>query len=295
MKAKLFSIVIFLSVALLALVFKTEKSVEPEKSIEPGKNIPYKNNTYSNFYTPDSVLVNELLNYGRHSIYELESVNMQTEESGRYTYRNRPDSVSSDFIEEYETRVIKGRYCSVEKNKAGYVVTGLKSHFEDKNYNTKYNFGTGTISRQWYIRPGIKIDSSGAYWNKKVCRIEVYNYDGDLVKKIEITGNNFLDEQMNFNTNYIDSYYRLSHNNNIIENGDMLNSQKKSNKKNPYCKTDIRVYWYGECNMWIDRITVEDEIAYNLLNPESALHLTYIKFLSEEKEKKAKMLSQKNN
>jgi len=287
MKIKLFSIVIFLSMALLAIVFKTEKNIEPEKS--GAGNIQH------NLYSPDSILINELLSYGRHSKYEVESANMQTEESGQYTYKSRPDSVSSDFIEESENEMIKGRYCSVKKNKAGYVVTGLKSHFEHKDYNSKYNFGTAQIDRQWYIKPRIKIDSTGAYWNKKVCRIEVYNYDGDLVKEIEITGSNFIDERMNFNTNYTDSYYKFNRNNNIIENGDMLNSRKKTNKKNTFCKTDIRIYWYGECNMWIDRITVEDDVAYNLLNPESAGHLSYIKYLSEEKEKKSKMMSHKNN
>ncbi len=206
----------------------------------------------------------QYFSYGQRSDYECEE-SLANNDFWFYTYRNHPSNVSSDYTETLSNETIKGRYCR-QGNDSGYVMTGLKANREQINC-TSYP-GGGDVNKKWYIKPRIKIDSASAYANHRVCRVEVYRYDSTRIKTIEITGNNFIKPGPIFDSSYLDWFYGFYDTVQTIADGRSFNPDTLSwfGDKDA-CKVDFRVFWYGECDMWIDRIRVEDEIAHSLFDP----------------------------
>lgn len=160
---------------------------------------------------------------------------------------------------------------------SGYVVKGLRTNREQVNTgnpghgNPYPGFGDGQFS--WYVKPRIRIDASfaanPANDEKVVCRIEVYDYEGNPIKMQDIKVINFK-ESTNaiYHGNYLETFYP---NPNApidltIPGGWSFNPNNKEwvryTKDN--CKVDFRVFWYGKCDMWIDYVRVDDDRANRL-------------------------------
>ncbi len=163
------------------------------------------------------------------------------------------------------------RYCSTIPSyghNAGYVCRELRANREQINIHS--NWGEYAVDRQykWYVKPRIRIDTAYAnnpinFYNN-ICRIEVLNFVGDTILNKDLLVSDFRgDLDSIYHGNYKESFER--NNLNILE----IDTNKKFNPTNAVLwdstgKVDFRVYWYGQCNMWIDYVRVDNETAHKL-------------------------------
>ncbi|MBK8981072.1 MAG: hypothetical protein IPM38_01845 [Ignavibacteria bacterium] len=176
------------------------------------------------------------------------------------------------------------RYCfphpSGPQGSAGWVVKDLKANREQINRDWWYELND-SIGR-WYIKPKIRIDQSYANdpmnFDKEVCKIIILNFSGDTIQTVTLKVINFLDTTLAYDGNYLEKFYRLPINdsNLVIQNGSLFNPDRKG-LGDMSCKVDFRVWYYGNCEMWIDRITVENEVAKDLLSNDTN-NINYIRY-----------------
>jgi len=145
---------------------------------------------------------------------------------------------------------------------------------------------------KWFIKPSIRIDrdfaNNPSNENVLVCKIDVYNSDGYIywkkdsnkIKSIDIRVRNFKSSRASqYDGSYMQDYKF------VTPDWIDTSSQDLSGVWNPHdifrfsrgkescdtqwadlCKADIRIYWYGNCDMWIDYVRVDNEVADGLLN-----------------------------
>lgn len=153
---------------------------------------------------------------------------------------------------------------------AGYIVQGLKANREQSNrYWSPWQ--SDSLS-DWYVKPRIRIPT-GLAPTTQVCKIEILNWDSNIVKSVDISAVNFQTQTISYDGNYMDEFYFQSNPNILtpikIDSFKLCPgpySQRKEfwNWESVSIKTDFRVYWYGQCDMWIDYIRVENEQARKL-------------------------------
>jgi hypothetical protein len=219
--------------------------------------------------------------FGQRSDYQCESENFMEQEVreryGFYTY-NYSD-VGANYIDSSQhgsgARV---RYCSPNNHSTdggqtfmqmepGYVVRGLKTNREQINRSWDWHYSIDDGNHAWYVKPRIRVDSAyannPANLNKEVCRIEVLNFDGDTIKTTNIRVANFI-ENNEYSGEYIEYFFDL-HQDSLLEisDGKSFNPDEKP-LWDTRCQVDFRVWWYGQCDMWIDYVRVENEIAEQL-------------------------------
>jgi hypothetical protein len=196
----------------------------------------------------------------------------QCEESGYnqdllpYTYRDHLTGHDTMDNSRYGKNEIV-RFCFVNRHDPGYVCKGLRANREQINIHA--NWGEYAVDNiyPWYVKPRIRIDSafasnpSNIY--KKVCRIEVLNFVGDTIFKEDL-------QVIDFKGGY-DSVYHGNYREEFSTKELKIDTSKKFNPEkkdllNHNCQVDFRVYWYKQCNMWIDYVRVDNETANNLFN-----------------------------
>ncbi len=235
----------------------------------------------------------EWLAFGQRSDYQCED-NILNPDFYFYRYNLHPQG--SDMIDNsiYGGSNVKVRYCQQGTHDSGYVVRDLLSNREQINVRASFGGvpypGLGDKQFDWYIKPRIRIDSVDAYLNKKVCKIEIMNFNGDIIKTQYLYGRNFRDTTNEYyNGRYLEEYYtKPSYQVDLKILGNKSDSSR--NAFNPYdsnrfstnCKVDFRVFWYGECDMWLDYVRVEDDRAYNLFNPTAPKHDLYMSMINAE-------------
>jgi hypothetical protein len=167
------------------------------------------------------------------------------------------------------------------------VVKRLKANTEQCQRNTDadgHNAWQSDNYHDWLIKPRIRIDSNVAHnsGNTNVCRIVVLNQNRDTIKSAIIKAVHFINPQTGlYNGQYLEEYYFGQNDSNLTVHGDWAAGT------NPWCwlwdargtrtlqqeetesfnHADIQVYWYGNCNMWIDYVRVDNDIADELFNP----------------------------
>jgi hypothetical protein len=206
----------------------------------------------------------QYLCYGQHSDYQAEIIPEDPLKDWFYSYANH-ETNSHDITDNQETPV---RFCDASDptQNAGYVVSGLKANRELCNEG-EMSVLTDHIY-DWYFMPKIRIPQ-GLNDNTQVCRIEVIGWDNNLVQSWELTAGNFLDNNNNYYGQYIDKFNLLHHGYEplkiLSDSAYKFNLNKKPwSDVNLNCQFDIRVHWYKQCNMWLDYIRVENDVAYEL-------------------------------
>jgi hypothetical protein len=200
------------------------------------------------------------LAYGQRSDYQCESMSTsQTEWFHSYLTHQTGNDVpdSGDTV----------KYCDVNSDNAGYVVKDLIANREQCNFTWSDLYRDD--SYDWYVEPRIRIPI-GVGNNTPVCRIEIVNWEDSLVKTFELTGASFKNESGNYYGQYLDEFSRIAGN----PYEPLTIKLSDSIKFNPHyhewsdgnipCHFDIRVYWYKQCNMWIDYVRMENNVAYDL-------------------------------
>lgn len=231
----------------------------------------------------------EWLCYGQRSDYECEPANYVNSDLFFYTFQQHetgmpvPDSGGNSVFCRVENSTTSG---STWHN-PGFVVKRLKCNTEQSKPSGSGNQWQGDEESDWLIKPRIRIDSNVAHnkQNMNVCKIIVINQRQDTIKNLIIKAGNFLREingQFFYNGQYLEEYFFGINDSNLTIHGNWGNlwewrsrgdwnfpspapSPDSLNDEYYRSKVDLQVYWYGNCDMWIDRVRVDNDVAHNLL------------------------------
>jgi len=155
----------------------------------------------------------------------------------------------------------------------GTVISKLKANTEQcrKSGTDGGNIWQTDEQWNWYIKPRIRIDSNVAHssQNPLVCKIKVIAENGATVLiETDIHANDFLEIQSgNYNGQYVEKFdgINLTIHGACGNNNAYWSARGNRPPQNEENKMDIQVYWYGNCDMWIDYIRVDNEVANRLL------------------------------
>ena len=213
------------------------------------------------------------LGYGARSDYHcVYDISDQYPDYWFYTYNLQPDRIHT--IDTVDNSIYgngeKVRFCkktSSNGQDAGYVVKNLLCNREQLEMGSP-SFIDDSV-HQWIVKPRIRIDSNFAHLNRTtpVCRIEIVNRKGDTIKTVTLIGRNFLNDDGYYNGKYLEQYYNLPADYLTISNGRAMNPDCVAATDTAGCRADYRVYWFDNCDMWIDYIRVDNEVANRLLKP----------------------------
>lgn len=176
------------------------------------------------------------------------------------------------------------RFCNASghggsRDNPGFVCKRLRANNEQCNMSYGALQGDGYCS--WIIKPRVRVDpafvDNPANQNADICRIDVYNFNGSLIKSTVIKAKHFKDQNGVYKGEYKEEYSFGSSESNLTfpETSAMdFNPQKKfwafTSRGNfltdadTTCKADIQVYWYGSCDTWIDYVRVDNDVADRL-------------------------------
>ena len=221
--------------------------------------------------------------YGQRSTYQTEygrSELVGNIKKPGYGYKHGGGSYYARETWQGETG-ISGRYCQTGTHSAQFIVDSLYENLEQVNDVSDNHLTSDRKSMytdyRWYVKPRMRIPESFANnqsnWEKNVVRIDIYNFDGELLDSVNIKVRYFLDDNLEYGGNYLEIYkfdnppYPLSILAVDLTVGAMTDEQGRT--ENLFdSKVDYRVYWYGEVNVWLDYVRVEDEWAHFLFNPQ---------------------------
>ena len=210
----------------------------------------------------------DMLTYAQRSDYQCEIIPAYTDNvDWWYAFDNHPVGEPSN------DNGIIGRKCLVSSTtyNAGNVVSGLRANREQVD-NRDFLFWDGNYD--WYIKPMVKVDQN--FVNNpnngeiNLFNVKVKNYSGDIILNEDIKAKYFWNENNYYDGSYKEEF-RFPNNNNllkIVNNGAYPNGNKfnPTNASDDNCYMDIEVYWYKECDMWIDYVRVDNEWANDLFS-----------------------------
>jgi hypothetical protein len=149
-----------------------------------------------------------------------------------------------------------------------------KDIFENHQHSDFFDWGWND-GIEWRLRPMLRIDSNyvDQHPDEKVLRIDIIKYNGNVLDSIIIKAKNFSKRLDNgtylYAGNYIDSmiFYdntKLKFNGDNDETGLNEGRHNSPNLWNANNHVDFRVFWYGNTDVWFDKLTVEDKFAEKL-------------------------------
>jgi hypothetical protein len=225
----------------------------------------------------------EYLCYGQRSDYQCEE-SLADPDYWFYAYNIHNPNVSTDYTDNSQYgNGARVRYCrninSTNEgswiHQPGYVVSGLKANREQCATNCFSSDYQIDSKYRWYIKPRIRIDSIYANnpnnRNINVCKVELYSFDNNQVPfdTFNIKVKNLLNGNDFYDGTYKEEFRIFPGEDSLIANGIDFNPnngdwQILDTSDSRYSKVDIRVYWYGQCDMWLDYVRVDNEVADKL-------------------------------
>ncbi len=204
---------------------------------------------------------------GQRSIYECETDANVDPDYWFYTYKTHEagTDVTDNSIHGTGQWV---RYCD-SGSAPGYVVKGLISNREQARKQPNLSF-LSDDSYSWYVMPRIRIDSNTPQ-NAKVCSIIFYDWNGSKIDSVILMASTFWPDSGIYSGGYLEEFnFTPDANKLMIPPGVICPGAPKnytdwsSTDSTNTILTDFRVYWYGECDMWIDYVKVENQPAHEL-------------------------------
>ncbi len=127
---------------------------------------------------------------------------------------------------------------------------------------------------EWYVLPRIRIDSAYAadvnHNSDTVCKILVTGWKGNVETEFGLSVKSFKQlSNSTYNGDYMESFYDdnvLSYL--TIPKSKLINftdTTKSVFDWSDTCLCDIKIYWSGKCDMWIDRVRIENRPAHEYL------------------------------
>jgi hypothetical protein len=222
--------------------------------------------------------------YGQRSDYECEKISQYND----YYFHSFKNSITNTYVSDFADYNFNGagakvKYCSFNAGGpgvwSGYIVKDLISNREQCNRVIDH---TRDDIYDWYVKPRIRIDTAFANnpnnQEVKVCRIEMIDWNDNLVKSVDIRVKNFKNLNLRYLGDYIVEYYYLPYGDTANLNlspTDLCPETSPMKRFNEWVrdtiKTDFRVFWYGVCEMYIDRIRVENLPAKQLFDRDQRL------------------------
>lgn len=158
---------------------------------------------------------------------------------------------------------------------AGFINSGIKAN-RNLSYAVAANQWCSDDAWDWYVMPRVRIDPDFASKSSNdtvtVCKVIITGWKGNVVKDVSLRVVNFKDDNRYYDGKYIEQY-NFGKGNELLK---ISTAEIKSHFLPPpggnafdwndlSCKVDIKVYWTGKCNMWIDRVRLENEPAHRYL------------------------------
>lgn len=213
----------------------------------------------------------EKYSYGQRLIYEVDSIKCNRAINYGFVYDScKPNTYGTD----------SGRtvlHAEPSTHTAGYLCRNIYENLQHSDFLMADDGG------MWYIKPVMRIPV-GIHDTTSVVRIEVYPF-GDLinpVRTITIKAENFKNDSLIYYGNYLEKYFRLPQLQPLkIEGKDSITCLNYGRGGTPShewaekCKVDFRVYWYGQCEVWFDKMIVDDNIANDLFDPTKQEAINY--------------------
>jgi hypothetical protein len=185
-------------------------------------------------------------------------------------------------------------HCRYGVDNPNFVVKRLKANAEQCHRSDAFDSYRYDSDCDWLIKPRIRIDSAfvnnQANWNVLVCRVDVRNQGDTLIKSFDIKVRNFKEHPNSvYKGNYLEEYYFVtqgwSDTSTQNRTGDWGNGwafTARGSGPDGDNHADIQVYWYGNCDMWIDYVRVDNDIADQLFNPNNPLYTSRQEWLQWE-------------
>lgn len=160
------------------------------------------------------------------------------------------------------------------------MVSSLYENNEQSDLVVRGEYGTALYSDQkrvgdnflWYVKPRMRIDSN--YANninnrlKRVVRVETYNFAGRLIDSLTLLVREFHDINQHYNGNYIENFVDPQTGISILSlfSDSLVMGADSANYYSTIADShvDYRVYWYGEVDVWLDYVRLDDEWAHFL-------------------------------
>ncbi len=231
----------------------------------------------------------QYLAFGQRSDYQCEDISKVDPDYWFYTYHNNTDNGSTvkDTLDYSNGGTGYAKRCLYNRSNPGsnarMLFDSLRGNME--HINTYWGVTwLGDSHYDWYIMPRIRIDTAfannPANQNTEVCKEIIKNRDGDSITQV-IKVRNFLTSDIStylvFTWMTIILYTGNLITNLTIPSGYWFNDDPAVSFGDQNCRVDFKVFWYDKCDMWIDRISVEDEPAHNLLTLKSSELEEYIR------------------
>lgn len=227
--------------------------------------------------------------YGQSSNYECEESSKVDSLYKFYSYRN--SRVNGTKITDVQDSGKWVKRCIYDRQSPGSnadtIVSGLITNREQANNFFGGGYMVGDSTYDWYIMPRIRIDSAFANnplnSTKNVCKIITTNWEGDSLVQVLKVGN-FRDQDSGYSGKYIESYVDFDTNlvNKLTVPADSNHWFNNDATRDPYngqgCNIDFKVYWYDECDMWIDYVRVENKPARDLHTNVNTDYLDQLRF-----------------
>ncbi|MBN1633781.1 MAG: hypothetical protein JW917_06425 [Ignavibacteria bacterium] len=214
--------------------------------------------------------------FGQRSTYQVEDNAIMIKQKPGYGY------VISETGQNATDSNVRVKCCIAGRDgKNKYIAKQLYENNEQTNVITRRDYGNAYYSDRkrigddfyWYVKPRMRIDSAFANnpgnRNIKVVRIEILNYDNVIVKTVDIYVDNFLDDKNHYGGNYLEMYNFSGQSRNPLSvSGNSIATDKIDTSAyytpRELSKVDYRIFWYGEVNVWVDYVRLDDEWAHFL-------------------------------
>lgn len=226
--------------------------------------------------------------YGQRLEYEVVQNTGDSVTNFGFCYKNRDSNVGSYQTDSGRTVLHSETNPTLESpNSAGWL---CKDIYENMQHTDLYYFLQSADTADWFLKPMMRIRQTDFNVNSTtpVVAIISYNFRGYPIDTVVIRVNNFRNSSGNYEGNYTNSYTFLINNDSLIVKGSLDSNSTISGLNYGYggnegvngfdrynvkqCKVDFRVYWFGQVDVWFDKLTVDDRFANILFNPNTSLN-----------------------
>ncbi|MBE2256705.1 MAG: hypothetical protein IAE65_10940 [Ignavibacteria bacterium] len=228
----------------------------------------------------------ENLCYGQKVDYEVRQSLSDNSVNDGFSYSGR-DNNSCEFLQNDLGRTALHSIPNIHS--AGYIA---KDIFENMQHSDLFDF-QWSDEIEWKIKPMLRIDSNLVDNNPSldIVRIETRNFEGDIIDNAIIRARNFgklnsITQELDYDGSYINNFNFTGEiilpSNDLIAIGERIVGGLNYGYEDIFhnvnfnivkpCEVDFRVYWFGNAEVWFDKMTVEDEMAERLFNPDPFLN-----------------------
>ena len=202
--------------------------------------------------------------YGQRLVYEVAAEKGDKSCNYGFVYLGRDRGT---FEKDGERTVIPASFRkNTRQVDSGYICRNI---FENLQHSDLFNFRQNDRG-MWHVKPVMKIPA-GTPGSKKVVRIEIIPYGSNKpVRSVTIFAENFKSNNK-YSGEYVENYSGLDKQ--LDVSGDTGVNDLNYGRPDDWmlwennCNVDFRVFWYGECELWFDKMIVDDDVAYELFNP----------------------------